>query len=367
MVFSTLVGVNIQDVLAYTIGVPTNFGGTVNFSIPMYGRVTSASITTSSAGAKVNVNFLLSNYKWNIYKDGVFFTSSSASGTLISPTVTFTLTTSGAGSFDSTMYMGHLTGSFTPSTVGSSAVYTIYFYGKLTVTSSRTGVIFWNVNSVYGVNASSGGTVGSATNGTLTYTPASFPTFVATSISVATPTVSSGSLLANILSASALILPSLAGNTIKFQYAGSDTGSYIFDNNNNLYLRSNNYVNIHGTNGLTFGTGLLQSLYGSFTASTFNGTSIASDTSCYYYLPYNNSNRILIQFGASIDRVSSSFSFPVAFSSIPYLFATVFSDGSNNSILRIFALSATAFTIDPAVGNTNKASFNWFAIGLKQN
>jgi len=367
MVFSSLVGVNIQDTLAYTMGVPTNFGGTVNFTIPMYGAVNSASITTSSAGAKVNVNFLLTNYKWNIYKDGVFFTSSSASGTLISPTVTFTLTTSGSGSFNSTMYMGHLTGSFTPSTIGSSAVYTIYFYGKLTVTSSRTGVIYWNVNAVYGTNASSGGTVGSATNGTLTYTPASFPTFVATSNSVTTPTVSSGSVLTNVLSTSSLILPSLAGNTIKFQYAGSDTGSYIFDNNNNLYLRSNNYVNIHGTNGLTFGTGFLQALFGSYTAPTWNGSIITSLTSGYYYLPYNSSNRLLIQFGASTDRAVTSITFAIAYVSIPYMFATPYDDGSASAPPRITAVSATAFTIDPVATNSNKASFNWIAIGLKQN
>jgi hypothetical protein len=367
MVFSSLVGVNIQNTLAYTVGVPTNFGGTVNFSIPMYGRVGSASITTSSAGAKVNVNFLLSNYKWNIYKDGVFFTSSSANGTLISPTVSFTLTTSGAGDFTSTMYMGHLTGSFTPSTIGSSAVYTIYFYGKLTITSSRTGVIFWNINAFYGVQASSGGTVGSATNGTLTYTPASFPTFVATSISVATPTVSSGSVLTNVLSTSALILPSLAGNTIKFQYAGSDTGSYIFDNNNNLYLRSNNYVNIHGTNGLTFGTGLLQSLFGSYTAPTWNGSTITSNTSGYYYLPYNNSNRILIQFGASVDRANTSITFDIAYVSIPYVYGIVYIGGNASTVITITAVSATAFTIDSSQGNGNKAPFNWFAIGLKQN
>jgi len=363
MVISTLVAVNTQNIYAWKIGVPNLFGGKVNFSIPMYGRVLTGTITSSSgsAGAKVNINFLLSNYKWNIYKDGVFFTSSSASGTLISPTVSYTKTTSGSGSFDATLYMGHLTGSFTPTTQATLAEYTIYFYGKTTLTATRTGFIYFDVIGVSGVNASNGGAFGNATNGTLTYLPATFPTYVSPSLTVATPTVSSGTILGNILKGSQLILPT-GGQTIKL---GSN--SYVYDNANNLTLRTNSYINLFANDGIVFGTNLLQSLFGSYTAPTWNGSTITSATSGYYYLPYNNSNRILIQFGASIDRATTSITFPIGYVSIPYVFGQVYNGGAKDRVSYIVAVSSSAFTFESVHTNTDKASFNWLAIGLKQN
>ena len=361
MVFSTLVAVNTQNIYAWRIGVPALFGGKVNFSIPMYGRVLTGTITSGNATATANFNFVLSNYKWNIYKDGVFFTSSSAGETLISPTVSYTKTASGSGSFDATLYMGHLTGSFTPTTQGTLAEYTIYFYGKTTLTATRTGVISFNVYGVSGVNASNGGAMGNAVNGTLTYLPATFPTYVFPSLTVATPTISSGTILGNILKGSQLVLPT-GSQTIKL---GSN--SYVYDSATTLTLKSNSYINLYASDGIVFGNNLLQSLYGSYTAPNWNGTSITSLTSGYYYLPYNSSNRILIQFGASPDRATTSITFAIAYISIPYMFACQYDDGSASSPARIDAVSTTAFTIDSVATNSNKASFNWIAIGLKQN
>jgi len=367
MVFSTLVAVNTQNIYAWRIGVPNLFGGKINFSIPMYGRVLTGTITSSSgsAGAIVNINVLLSKYKWNIYKDGVFFTSSSASGTLISPTVSYTKTTNGSGSFDATLYMGHLTGSFTPTTQDTLAEYTIYFYGKTTLTATRTGFIYFNVYGVSGVNASNGGAFGNATNGTLTYLPATFPTYVSPSLTVATPTVSSGSITANILNSAKLVLPT-GSQTIKL---GSN--SYVYDNATNLTLRTGSNINFYiiGDGGITFGPNQLQSLFGSYTAPTWNGSTITSATSGYYYLPYGNANstRFLIQFGASTDRATTSITFPIAYASIPYVFGQVYNGGAKDRVSYIVAVSATAFTFESVHTNSDKASFNWLAIGLKQN
>ena len=244
MVVNFDVNSNTQNIFAWKIGVLPFFGGQINFSIPMYGVVLSATVTSGSATAKANINVLLSNYKWNIYKSyiagstGVFFTSTAANGTLISPTVTYTKTATGSGSFDASLYMGHLTGSFSPITEDEFAEYTIYFYGTTTITATRTvAPIQFEANCRSGVNATVGGAFGSATNGTLTYLPATFPTFVASSLTVITPTVSSGTILGNILKGTKLevnqvVLPT-GTSTLKL---GSN--STIFDNAGTLSLRA---------------------------------------------------------------------------------------------------------------------------------
>lgn len=365
MVFSNTIGTTTSNVLAYTFVIPANFSGTINFTIPMYVSVTSATTNITINGSYINCNFLLSNYKWNINKGGVFYASSNVTGgSIINANIKYTATGTGAGSFTSTQYIGYFTGSFTPPNIGTSETYDIYFYSKLLITSTRTNTgTYYNINGVNGVNASSGGTVDTSTNGTVSYNPAS-PTFVATSYSITTPSVSSGSVTANIIKAQKVTLPT-GGNTVEFN-GGT---SYVADVGSNLYLRSNNFVNLHGGSGITTGTSLLQAFFGSFTAPNFNGSIITSNTEWYYYLPATQltSQRFLIQGGASVDRTPTSITFPIAFNSLPYMFATPYADGSASAPPRITAVSSTAFTIDPVATNANKASFNWIAFGMKSN
>jgi hypothetical protein len=85
----------------------------------------------------------------------------------------------------------------------------------------------------------------------------------------------------------------------------------------------------------------------------------------YYYLPYSDSNRLLIVFGQIKDQNAETVNtFGASFSTIPYVFAQHFTSNGPAVPARITDVTTTTFTCDPQYGNNNKGPYMFFAIGL---
>jgi hypothetical protein len=85
----------------------------------------------------------------------------------------------------------------------------------------------------------------------------------------------------------------------------------------------------------------------------------------YYYLPYSQNNRILIQFGQVKDEAANTqVYFPKSFSGNPYIFLQQFSNNGDYSTPRIMTVTTSYFTADPYYSQENKGPYTFFAIGI---
>lgn len=115
-----------------------------------------------------------------------------------------------------------------------------------------------------------------------------------------------------------------------------------------------------------------------FTSNTSNFASITSmpafvdgrppavaDVKSYYMLPYTTTENLLIQWGYVADTTNKQVTFPMVYTGNPYVFGTPYFDGSETANLVIDNVEPSYFQIDTADGSSDRASFNWIAIGLK--
>jgi hypothetical protein len=156
------------------------------------------------------------------------------------------------------------------------------------------------------------------------------------------------------------------------------SGNFISTNSElNLGDSNSKTVNIKSANTLNLGSAGTTSVNINGLAMLFSSTTnnFASITSCqgpnygsllqsWYKLPYTTTQDLLIQWGFLPDEEDKTISFPISFSDTPYMFGTRYNNGSNNANLVIVNVSSTEFEIDSAITSTDKASFNYLAIGL---
>jgi hypothetical protein len=118
-----------------------------------------------------------------------------------------------------------------------------------------------------------------------------------------------------------------------------------------------NPVLIRGLDPLITSTTDLFAFYRAFT-DTFS-----IDENSYYYLPFSTTQNILIQWGYVPDLPTTTIIFEKPYISTPYAYVTNFIGGTGGPA-RINAITNVNITIDSNVGDTNKAPYNWLAIGL---
>lgn len=106
--------------------------------------------------------------------------------------------------------------------------------------------------------------------------------------------------------------------------------------------------------------------FASFTNSSADGTG-SSSASSRYYLPYDASSFLLIQWGFAPNPSSgnTTINFPVSYNTdvVPYVFATRWKQGGNGPI-SIVSVTNNNVVIDSST-DSNKTSINWLSIGLK--
>jgi hypothetical protein len=106
----------------------------------------------------------------------------------------------------------------------------------------------------------------------------------------------------------------------------------------------------------------LQAFFGAINAYS---TTAAADG--YYYLPYNDTSRILIQWGARpATNVNTIVTFKVPYASgyAPTAFCQPTYTNAYFYQATIYASSNNSISIDPTPSTGDKRSFNWIAIGL---
>jgi len=145
---------------------------------------------------------------------------------------------------------------------------------------------------------------------------------------------------------------------------GDSTSTTVNINSaNTLNLGKNTgSVNIRGLDLLISST---TSNFASFTPNSGDGTGSARQ--CFYLLPFSTTQNLLVQWGFVPDITTSTITFnlPYRYDSVPYLYATKYSNGSQNNPLSIQSVGAFNFTIDSSQGSSDEASFCWLAIGLR--
>ena len=90
----------------------------------------------------------------------------------------------------------------------------------------------------------------------------------------------------------------------------------------------------------------------------------AQNTNCLYFLPFNTTTNILIQWGQIPDMDTTTYTFQLSYNSPPYLYITRFNQSSSGAASVINSVSSTNFQVDSVFGIDNKSTFNWLAIGL---
>ncbi len=146
----------------------------------------------------------------------------------------------------------------------------------------------------------------------------------------------------------------------------------------NIGNSSSTTVNINSANTLNLGKNggavNIRGLDLLFTSTTTNFADISTTADPTnniqslnnYLLPYDLSNNLLIEWGSypkPDGNVSTTFNFIPAFNSTPYVYVTKYNNGGVNMPV-IASVTSTTCIIDSSQGDTDKASFNWIAIGL---
>lgn len=92
----------------------------------------------------------------------------------------------------------------------------------------------------------------------------------------------------------------------------------------------------------------------------------------FYKLPYSSTQYLLFQWGfvPAPSNTISIVEFVLTYNTIPFVYATRFSDSDSAASLGIYTdnsvkVTTLGFQVNSAINNNNKASINWFAIGLK--
>jgi len=114
---------------------------------------------------------------------------------------------------------------------------------------------------------------------------------------------------------------------------------------------------------------LISSTTGFFASYRNINSGFNSTQNSYYMLPFSTSQNLLIQWGYVPEgNANDTITFQLRYNnnnSNPYMFVTRYNDGSNDTpVIVASSLSTTSFVIDSAVGDPNKCSYNWLAIGL---
>jgi hypothetical protein len=112
------------------------------------------------------------------------------------------------------------------------------------------------------------------------------------------------------------------------------------------------------TNGAWVFTGVVSAL------------SYASANDNYYVLPYSDTQKIIVQFGARAAQAGGTLTYVTffkAYAELPSIFITQFDTYTHASAGRVYDYSTTGFRVDNNPGGSGKPAFSWMSIGICSN
>ena len=153
--------------------------------------------------------------------------------------------------------------------------------------------------------------------------------------------------------------------------------SYSTKSGTDMSLNSGGNVNINANSGqgnidlncaslLLNGSGLFSSGVFSGLCNTNGEYPSLSNQFNHYYLPYDSSYNLLIQWGSCIQKNGpTDVLFPIHYSFYPHIYSHIIGIGGTEQCNMVNSIDFNRFILDPQAGSTNlKPAFSWFAIGL---